>query len=356
VTRYLITGHTGFKGAWLAMWLASSGNHVCGFALDPVPGALFEAARVTELLELDVRADVRDAAAVVRAVERAAPEVIVHMAAQPLVRESYLSPRLTVETNVLGTLNVLEAARSVGGVRGHVVVTTDKVYRNDGRTQGYVEGDPLGGHDPYSASKAMADLLAQSWALSLDGPPTAVARAGNVIGGGDVSPDRLVPDLVRSFEAGRVPELRHPEALRPWQHVLDCLNGYLMLADVLVAGGSPASPGEPWNFGPDLPLVTVADLSALVAALWGGAPAPRQAGPSEFRESSVLSLDSTKARRELGWESLLSFDVAVEWTVEWYRAVHDGADARDQTLRQLERYRELASARPALTRRSTPAP
>ncbi|MFZ4497882.1 MAG: CDP-glucose 4,6-dehydratase, partial [Candidatus Nanopelagicales bacterium] len=229
--HYLVTGHTGFKGAWMTMWLTSQGHQVSGLALDPEPGALFETAKLHPLLAHDIRADIRDSANVMDALRVTAPDVVIHLAAQPLVRESYLNPRWTFETNVMGTMNVLEAVQQTPSVKTQLIITTDKVYRNVNQVAGYVEPDPLGGDDPYSASKAMADLLTHSWVTSFGGPPTAVARAGNVIGGGDVCKDRLIPDVIAALASGKAPVLRYPNAVRPWQHVLDCINGYLMLVD-----------------------------------------------------------------------------------------------------------------------------
>ena len=210
--HYLVTGHTGFKGAWLVALLRSRGHQVSGLALDPVPDALYTRAGLDAQVEHDLRVDIRDAAATAAGVARVSPDVVLHLAAQPLVRESYQDPRTTFETNVTGTLNVLEAVQNTPSVKAHVVITTDKVYRNVNQESGYVESDPLGGDDPYSSSKAMADLLTQSWVTSFPGAPTAIARAGNVIGGGDVSRDRLLPDLLTAFRDGRAAVLRVPES------------------------------------------------------------------------------------------------------------------------------------------------
>lgn len=330
--HYLITGHTGFKGSWLSLLLLQRGHRVSGLSLDPLPGALFERARLGELLEHDLRVDIRDAAATAQAIASIAPDAVIHMAAQPLVRESYRSPRATFETNVMGTLNVIEGVQRTGSVRAHVVVTTDKVYRNVNQAAGYREMDPLGGDDPYSSSKAMADILTQSWVRSFPGVPTALARAGNVIGGGDVSPDRLLPDLLASFAIGRTPLLRYPQAVRPWQHVLDCLNGYLTLADALLAGGGR---GE-WNFGPSRQsFVDVAHLADLVAEFWGdGAGWTTDVGDHPH-EATLLALDASKAERELGWHNRLSVRDSVAWTVSWEKDIRMGKDPRDITLAQI---------------------
>jgi CDP-glucose 4,6-dehydratase len=333
--HFFVTGHTGFKGAWLTLLLHSRGHEVSGLSLDPLPGSLFERARVEELLAVDVRADVRDAEAVRTAVTTAAPDVLLHLAAQPLVRESYRDPRFTVETNVMGTWNVLEAVQATGGVQASVVVTTDKVYRNVGQRHGYREPDALGGKDPYSASKAAADLLTQSWIASTpSGVPTAIARAGNVVGGGDVSPERLMVDLLASFAAGTPAVLRAPDAVRPWQHVLDCLEGYLVLVDALLAGQAH---GEAFNFGPPPEsCVPVGEVASRAAALWGPAASWRVgvADPG-LPEATLLTLDPGQADRELGWRSRLDLDATLRLTVDWAREVAAGADPREVSLRQV---------------------
>jgi CDP-glucose 4,6-dehydratase len=337
--RVLITGHTGFKGAWLTRMLTLQGHAVSGFALDPEPGALFTTARLSALLEHDVRADIRDAAAVQQALQAIAPDAVIHMAAQPLVRASYADPRGTVETNVIGTMNLLEAVGAQPSVKAHVVVTTDKVYRNVHQVDGYVEDDALGGHDPYSASKAMADILTQSWIASFDSPPTAIARAGNVIGGGDVCRDRLMPDLLGAFARDEPAVIRYPDAVRPWQHVLDCLNGYVALLEALLAGRGA---GETWNFGPGPgSFKTVAELADLAASLWGPGARWEQDGGEHPHEAALLALDAAKARVDLGWDDRLDYSQAVAWTVAWQKSVDAGEDPRSAMDAQLA---EFASA------------
>jgi CDP-glucose 4,6-dehydratase len=330
--HYLVTGHTGFKGAWLTLMLKEQGHDVSGLALDPVPGALFETASLSDLCAHDIRGDIRDPEVVRAALERTAPDVVIHMAAQPLVRDSYVRPRWTMETNVMGTLNVLEAMGATSSVRAAVIVTTDKVYRNVHQEAGYVESDPLGGHDPYSASKAMADLLTQSWVASFGGVPTAIARAGNVIGGGDVSADRLLPDLLDAFAHHRPANIRFPEAVRPWQHVLDCLDGYLTLAAALLDGRGA---GE-WNFGPGRDSFrTVGEVADLAAELWGD-DASWTCPPGEHpHEAGLLALDAAKAEQDLGWRNRLGFDDAVRWTIDWTRSVAAGAAPRTATTEQI---------------------
>ncbi|PKQ31414.1 MAG: CDP-glucose 4,6-dehydratase [Actinobacteria bacterium HGW-Actinobacteria-2] len=325
--HYLVTGHTGFKGAWLVQMLAAAGHEVSGLALAPVEGALFARAHVGELLVHDLRVDIRDAMATAAGVANVSPDVVIHLAAQPLVRESYRDPRTTWETNVNGTFNVLDAVANTSSVKAQVIITTDKVYRNVNRVEGYREDEPLGGHDPYSASKAAADLLTQSWIASSGCTvPTAIARAGNVVGGGDVCAERLMVDLVAAFNAGQDVHLRYPHAVRPWQHVLDCLAGYLALTDALLRGEQA---GEAFNFGPGpASFVEVGAVAELVAQLWGTSagvvidPAP------ELHEAGLLALDAGKAQRELGWRDHLTFTDAMRWTVDWAKRVGAGEDPR----------------------------
>jgi len=336
--RYLITGHTGFKGSWLSLLLASRGHEVCGFSLDPIRGALYDEAGIAKVVVNDIRGDIRDRAAIEAAVQRTSPDVVLHLAAQPLVRQSYANPRETFETNVDGTLNVLEAISHSGQVKAAVIITTDKVYRNVERSDGYVETDALGGHDPYSASKAMADLLTQSWIASFPAAPTAIARAGNVIGGGDVSPDRLLPDLIASFQSGESARLRYPGAVRPWQHVLDCLRGYLDLTDALLAGSGHGA----WNFGPGIEsFVPVRELADRAVALWGDSARWQSDTGEHVHEAGLLALDASHAETDLGWHNRLPFPASLEWTIEWQRAVDSGESARAVTDRQIARFEAM---------------
>jgi len=262
------------------------------------------------------------------------PDVLIHMAAQPLVRESFAHPRQTVETNVMGTLNVLEAAGTCDTLRGALIVTTDKVYRNVGRQSGYVEDEPLGGDDPYSASKAMADLLTHAWLASFPGPPTAVVRAGNVIGGGDYSQDRLVPDAIKALSRGDQVLLRFPGSIRPWQHVLDCLNGYLAVTQHALSS-STRNAGV-WNIGPgNGGLVSVSEVTAALGRLWGNENCWSVAEGEHPDEAGLLALDASKARHELGWDNILSLESAVEWTADWYLRVARGEPPLDVTLDQV---------------------
>ncbi len=340
--RFLVTGHTGFKGAWLTLLLVQRGHEVAGFSLPAGANSLFATAGLEEWVSPHGLGDVRDAAETARAIRESEPDVVIHMAAQSLVRTSYAFPRETIDVNVIGTLSALEAIHQAPSVRAALMVTTDKVYRNDGRTAGFREGDALGGHDPYSASKAMADLLVGSWVDSFGGVPLAVARAGNVIGGGDTNPDRLFPDLMRGFASNRCVELRYPRAVRPWQHVLDCLNGYLTLVEHLL---DATIPGGAWNFGPDsASMRTVAEAASLAAAEWGPAASWVEAPGDHPYEASVLSLDASKARSKLGWQNFLTFEESVAWTVAWTHLVMSGATPLETTLEQIRAFESRRAA------------
>ena len=336
--HYLITGHTGFKGSWLALWLNSLGHEVSGISLDPIPNSLFDRANVSESLQNDFRIDIRNSDEVMSALLQVNPDVVFHMAAQPLVRESYADPRYTFETNAMGTLSLLEAVSNTPSVKAHVVVTTDKVYRNINQVAGYVESDPLGGFDPYSSSKAMADLLTQSWISSFPGTPTTIVRAGNVIGGGDVSKDRLMPDLISAYLNNKVPTLRYPNSVRPWQHVLDCLNGYLMISESLLSGKQHPM----MNIGPDKEsFVTVAKVAELVASQLSVEPTWNLSDTNDPHEAGLLSLDSSLAKMALGWHDKLKFTDAVTWTTDWYEKVHRQDSARRISLEQIEKFTQL---------------
>jgi CDP-glucose 4,6-dehydratase len=260
------------------------------------------------------------------------PDVVIHLAAQSLVRESYREPIRTFETNAMGTLNVLNASRRIQDLKAQLIVTTDKVYNITGKASGYLEFDPLGGHDPYSASKAMADIATQSWLSSFDNAPTAIARAGNVIGGGDVCVDRLIPDLMRSYASGVTPKLRYPNSIRPWQHVLDCLNGYLMLVDDVIQNNRDGA----WNFGPiESQSKSVADVANIAGSLWGVERNWELDSGEHPHEASVLTLNSGKARSILGWTDKLSFGESVGWTTSWYKNVFTGSDPLEETLKNI---------------------
>lgn len=342
--RVLVTGHTGFKGSWLTLWLQVMGAEVTGFALPPpTEPSLFEAARIAELIT-HVEGDVREFAALQRVVAAARPEVIFHLAAQPLVHLSYEQPVETYATNVMGTVHLLEAARQVAGVQAVVCITSDKCYENREWVWPYRESDPMGGHDPYSSSKGCAELVVAAYRnsyFSNGGPALASARAGNVIGGGDWAVDRLVPDLVCAFEAGVAPLIRSPDAVRPWQHVLEALGGYLLLAERLLAGDR--SFAEAWNFGPaEEDARPVSWIVQRMRAGWGdtGEALP-DTGPHPH-EAGLLRLDCSKARAALGWRPTLSLEQALDWIVAWHKAVGAGIDAREVTLAQITDYHATA--------------
>jgi CDP-glucose 4,6-dehydratase len=335
--RVLVTGHNGFKGAWLTLWLAEMGAEVTGYSA-PLGGgpALHDLARVDELAD-GVEGDIRDAAAVRAAFDRARPEVVLHLAAQPIVRRSYSDPAETYAINVMGTVNVLDAVRASDDVRSVVVVTSDKCYLNRGWEWGYREHEPLGGEDPYSSSKACQELVAQAYAASYfsagDGPSIGTARAGNVIAGGDWGQDRLVPDAMRAALAGEPVEVRNPSATRPWQHALNPLSGYLLLAQSLADGEAAGA----WNFGPpDDDARTVGWIVDRLAELWPGGievtgSAERDAPP----EAVTLKLDSSRARLRLGWAPRWDLDTGLRAVVDWYAAHGERADMREVTLAQI---------------------
>ncbi len=348
--RVFLTGHTGFKGGWMALWLSWLGSKVRGYALDPstVP-SLFEGAGIGKVLE-DVRGDIRDAAGLERAMGEFAPEVVFHMAAQPLVRFSYQDPIGTYETNVIGTARVLEAVRRTPSVRAVVSVTTDKCYENKEWIWPYRETDPLGGYDPYSASKACAEIVTASYRSSFfaDGKAAlATARAGNVIGGGDWSSDRLIPDLVRGFLSGEPVRIRRPNAIRPWQHVLEPLHGYLLLAEKL-AGEDRARFTTAFNFGPvEEDARPVAWIAERMTRFWGhGASWVLDEDPNSPHEANYLKLDISRARHELQWAPKLRLETALEWLVEWYRAWQSAPETIPAlTLSQIARYQSIVLER-----------
>lgn len=342
--RVLVTGHTGFKGAWLCLWLRELGAEVSGYALSPpTDPSLYADARVGDVLAAEAIADVRDGGALAAFVRRTRPEAVFHLAAQSLVRRSYAEPAQTFATNLVGTCNLLEAVRHCPEVRAAVIVTTDKCYENRELERGYVEDDALGGADPYSGSKAAAELLVTAFRVSFfgSGPAVATARAGNVIGGGDWSEERLMTDLVDAFARGRALRLRYPQAERPWQHVLDALHGYLLLAGALLQRGQAFA--QAWNFGPpDEDGRTVAWMAETAARLWGGVPAWEPAPGAHPRESKRLRLNAAKARDRLAWRPELGVEEALAWSIEWYRshaAARTGAGAlcRDQIGRFMAR-------------------
>jgi CDP-glucose 4,6-dehydratase len=341
--RVLLTGHTGFKGAWLCAWLRALGADVTGYALPPATQPNLW--QLVGEAEQSIMGDVRDAERLRAVVAGSRPQVVIHMAAQALVRESYREPLTTYATNVMGTANLLDACRHVAGLQCIVVVTSDKVYENNGGGRPFIEEDRLGGHDPYSNSKACAELVVGSFRDSFfgAGPPLASARAGNVIGGGDWSADRLLPDCVRALAAGTAVQLRYPEAVRPWQHVLEPLSGYLALAQALVA--TPATAPHALNFGPDpASFCTVAEVVDAFSARFGGRPGWNREAAPQPAEAGTLTLASTLAERTLAWRPTLTIDESLSWTADWYAAHAAGRDMRAFTLAQVAAYEERCGA------------
>jgi len=343
--RVLVTGHTGFKGGWLALWLQALGGKVSGLALPPpTTPSLFDVARVAQGMESRL-ADLRDAQQVSAAVRAADPEIVLHLAAQSLVRESYADPVTTYATNVMGTVHLLEAMRSLPSLRAAVIVSSDKCYENREWPWGYRENEPLGGFDPYSSSKACVELVAATYRNSYFPPSRhsehgvgiATARAGNVIGGGDWATDRLIPDCIRALEAGVPVHIRFPNAVRPWQHVLEPLAGYLLLAERLHADG--AGFAEAWNFGPaDDGARPVQWVVEELVRGWGrGASWDVDSAPQPH-EANCLKLDCSKARARLGWQPRWSLEVALAKVGAWHRALGEGADMRDFTLAQIHAF------------------
>lgn len=344
--KVLVTGHTGFKGGWLSLWLKSLGAEVVGFALDPAPGPnLFAAADVGAAMR-SVIGDLRDPAPIAQLVADSRPEVIFHLAAQPLVRASYRDPLATYATNVMGTVHLLEAVRRVEGVRAVVLATTDKCYENREWVWPYRESDRLGGRDPYASSKACAELAASAYRESFfadAGIRIATVRAGNVIGGGDWAEDRLIPDLMRGAREGERVPIRAPRAIRPWQHVLDPLAGYLLLAERLCSADGEHF-AEAWNFGPapedSQPVEWVVEQ---LAERWDQVGFKRDDRGDHPHEAKVLKLDSAKAIGRLGWRPRLSLDTALDWVADWYRSDVGDADVRALTQAQIARYESLAT-------------
>jgi CDP-glucose 4,6-dehydratase len=344
--KVFITGHSGFKGGWLSLWLQLLGVEVMGYALDPpsTPN-LLAAARVETGMQ-SVHGDVLDKKKLEQAMRSFAPEIVFHLAAQSLVRLSYDSPLETFATNVMGTANVLECVRRCPSVRAALVVTSDKCYENRQWEWPYREIDPLGGHDPYSSSKACAELVTSSFRSSYfkkSSVAVAAARAGNVIGGGDWARDRLIPDMMRSFSSGQVVRIRHPHALRPWQHVLEPLRGYLALAQALIEHGTPFA--EAWNFGPGndamKPVEWIADW---MAAAWGEDARWERDSAEHPHEARTLTLDSSKAAARLGWRPRLNLPDALALTVDWYKKFFRGEDARLACINQIEAYSSASSS------------
>lgn len=353
--RVFVTGHTGFKGSWLCLWLQSLGAEVHGYALAPLTDPnLFSVACIGERMPNSTIADIREAETIAAAIQAARPDVVFHLAAQPLVRYSYAEPVETYAVNVMGTINLLEAIRVTPGVRAVVIVTSDKCYENREWNWGYREDDLLGGHDPYSSSKACAELVTAAYRRSFFGQSDvalASARAGNVIGGGDWADDRLIPDSLRAFDAGAVLRIRSPHAIRPWQHVLEPLSGYILLAERLCnpvdgdAGANLHAFAGPWNFGPAdedaRPVRWIVErlTAAIPGATWTFDPAP------QLHEASCLKLDTSKARTKLEWWPRWPLSTALDKVLEWHAAWRRGADMRRTTLAQISEYERSSTER-----------
>ena len=338
--RVLVTGHTGFKGSWLTMWLKDLGAEVCGYSLAPnTSPSLFEINRIERGIK-HVTGNILDRALLEKTFADFKPEIVFHLAAQPLVRLSYAEPVLTYETNVIGSLNVLEAARHCGSVKAFVNITTDKCYENKEISRGYTEDEPMGGYDMYSSSKGCVEILSSSYRRSFlaDGYAMATARAGNVIGGGDWAADRLIPDCVRSIEAGKVIEIRNPAATRPWQHVLEPLSGYLLLGHLLFTQGHAFAQG--FNLGPRAESVlTVAEVAQKMTQFYGKGRVEVHKYDN-LHEANLLMLDITKAQKVLGWEPAYTADQAIEKTAAWYKRYYQGEPMEAFTMDQIHAYQE----------------
>jgi len=345
--RVFLTGHTGFKGSWLSLWLQDLGADLTGYALKPPTSpSLFEEAHVAKGMS-SVEGDIRDIDHFLRAMQAAKPEIVIHMAAQPLVRYSYQNPVETYATNVMGTVHMLEAVRATPTVRAVVNITTDKCYENREWVWGYRENDPMGGYDPYSNSKGCAELVSAAYRSSFFNPAEykkhgvalATVRAGNVIGGGDWAKDRLIPDIIAAFEQGRPVHIRNPHAIRPWQHVLEPLRGYLTLAEKLFGIGPDYAEG--WNFGPsDEDAKPVAWIVEQMATRWGGNAQWQIDAGEHPHEAGYLKLDISKARSRLDWHPGLRLGDALNLVVDWARQRQDGADIRQLSLGQIHTYQQ----------------
>ena len=342
----LVTGHTGFKGSWLTLWLHKLGAKVHGYSLPPATEPNnYMAARVADVLETECLDDIRNSSCFVEYIHAVQPDCIFHLAAQPLVRKSYAEPVETFEANVMGSIYLMDALRTLGKPCTAVMITSDKCYENVGKSEGYVETDTMGGHDPYSASKGMAELAISSYRRSFfpadnvaeHGIRLASVRAGNVIGGGDWAEDRIIPDAVRAVTSGNALEIRSPHAVRPWQHVLEPLSGYLLLAEKLMQGGDRFADG--WNFGPYAAgATTVSEIIDLFYAKWGEGNAEYDKQAPKLHEAAFLTLSSEKAMRELGWKPTWTLEENVERTAQWYQKFYAGEDARKLTFGDIDEY------------------
>lgn len=346
--KVLITGHTGFKGSWLSLWLQRNGAYTMGYSLPPpTKPSLFEVARVADGMT-SIIGDVRDLEHLKAAITKHQPEIVIHMAAQALVRYSYSNPVETYATNVMGTVNVLEAVRQTDSVRAILIITSDKCYENKEWLWGYRENDPMGGHDPYSSSKGCAELITSAYSRSYfsnaDDLRRDVAvtstRAGNVVGGGDWAPDRLIPDIMNAFMDNRAVNIRYPNAIRPWQHALEPLRGYLRLAEKLWHHGNKFTGA--WNFGPDdQDARSVSWIADYITHLWGGSARWKSDSDPHPHEATYLKLDCSKAKSLLGWSPKLNLTTTLEWIVEWYQAYLQKKDMREITEAEISRYEDM---------------
>jgi CDP-glucose 4,6-dehydratase len=341
--KVFLTGHTGFKGSWLSFWLSSMGAKITGYSLAPnkTPN-LFDVLEIEQLIEKSYTADIRDLPILQKAMSESKPDVLIHMAAQPLVRYSYSNPVETYATNVMGTVHVLEGARTISSIRATIVVTTDKCYENKEWVWGYRENEEMGGYDPYSNSKGCAELVTsayrQSYFSSVGSTnKVASARAGNVIGGGDWSEDRLIPDAIKSFESNAPLMIRNPLATRPWQHVLEPLSGYLILAQALYKQDATLASG--WNFGPrDEDNRSVQEVANLLISYWGNSACWKKEGSDQPYEAKILKLDCSKARSQLGWAPKWDLETAIQKIIHWQKAYQAKENMKEISLKQINDY------------------
>ena len=341
--KVFITGHTGFKGSWLSLWLAQLGANVTGYSLEPpTKPALFEDAKVVGVLQRSILGDIRDADTFTEAMQAAKPEVVIHMAAQSLVRESYIDPVGTYTVNVIGTVNLFEAVRKTSGIKVVLNITTDKCYENREWVWSYRENEPMGGHDPYSSSKGCAELISSAYRRSFlqhEGVALATARAGNVIGGGDWAKDRIVPDAMLAFMNKTHFLVRNPAATRPWQHVLEPLSGYIMLCQQLIQ--YPDAFAESWNFGPsEEDIKPVSSLADILIKNWGEGVSWELDGETHPHEASFLKLDCSKAKAKLNWKPIWNLERALDETVRWYKVWHSEREMHQFSLNQIENYQQ----------------
>ncbi|MCH5231340.1 MAG: CDP-glucose 4,6-dehydratase [Muribaculaceae bacterium] len=346
--KVLVTGHTGFKGSWLSLWLHSLGAEVIGIGLDPYSERdNYVLTDIGNKIKADIRADIRDGEKMKKIFEEYKPEIVFHLAAQPLVRLSYEIPVETYQTNVMGTINILEAIRATDSARVGVMITTDKCYENKEQIWGYRENEPMGGYDPYSSSKGAAEIAISSWRRSFFNPndyekhgkSIASVRAGNVIGGGDWALDRIIPDCIRAIEADRPIEIRSPESIRPWQHVLEPIGGYMLLAKKMWE--HPTQFAEAWNFGPRMESITpVWEVASKVIENYGKGSLMDLSNPNALHEAKLLMLDISKAKFRLGWEPRMNINKTVELTVDWYKR-YKNEDPYSLGLSQIEKYVQL---------------